>query len=123
MYYGCEALVEINKTGFGTFLEKAALEHYSAMLPSKTTRGISATEKSNSQLAEYTDQYINNYCDKVNFIELIQDWLRFDVSDTTEFDAAMAFGYARMLRKLREQRIVNKTAISKIQDVLKWYKK
>lgn len=123
MYYGCEALIEINRTGFNLWLEKKALENYSAFLPTKSARGITASDKSNSQLAEYTDQYINNYCDKVNFIELIQDWLRFDVSDTTKFDAAMAFGYARMLRKVREERIANKAAITNITDVFKWYKK
>jgi len=123
MYYGCEALIEINRTGFNLWLEKKALENYSAFLPTKSARGITASDKSNSQLAEYTDQYINNYCDKVNFIELIQDWLRFDVSNTTVFDAAMAFGYARMLRKVREERIMNKTAITNINDLFKWYRK
>ena len=122
IYYGCEALIEINRSGFNLWLERNGFIAYSAMLPSKQQRGISATEKSNSQLAEYTDQYINNYVDKVNFIELIEDWLRFDVSNTTDFDAAMAFGYARMLRKVREERVVNKTEIKTITDVFRWYR-
>ena len=44
-----------------------------------------------------TDQYISTKIDNVWFVELIDDWLRFSPNDTTEFDAAMAMGYALMM--------------------------
>jgi hypothetical protein len=122
LYYGCEALIEVNKPALQYFLDKKGLEHYSALLPSKNQRGISASTQSNSYLADITDQYINNYCDKVNFIDLIQEWKAFDVGNTTKSDVAMAFGYARMLCKVKEEKLQNKAKITNIKQIISWYK-
>ena len=122
-YYGCEALIEVNKPALMYFLERIGFEHYAAMLPNKTTRGISASTQSNTYLADVTDQFINNFADTIRFIELIDEWKEFDASDTTKYDAAMAFGYARMLIKYRQEKVKKSIGIKDVKELLSFYKK
>lgn len=97
VYYGCEALIEINKPGCDREFAKRGLEAYSAKLKGEKERGISTTADTNRDLAALTDTYIERHIQKIMFKKLIEDWLRFDVNKTTKFDGAMAVGCALKL--------------------------
>ena len=71
--------------------------------------GISGSAKTHQQIAEITEDYIESNIDNVFFIDLIKDWLDFDISKTTKFDAAMAAGYTL----IADRHIILKNEISK----------
>ena len=68
-------------------------------LPGTIKPGLSGSVKTHQQIAEITEDYIENNIGKVCFPELIKDWLEFDISKTTKFDAAMAAGYTLIADK------------------------
>ena len=61
--------------------------------------GLSGSVRTHQQIAEVTEDYIENHVDNVCFSELLKDWLEFDISKTTKFDAAMAAGYTLIADK------------------------
>lgn len=96
-FYGCNALIENNKPGIIYYLEEKGCADFCFMPPDKNTRGLSATLKTTTYMAELTDQYINDHINNVWYEGLIEEWLQFDPGDTTKSDSAMAAGYALML--------------------------
>ncbi len=97
VYYGCEILIEVNKTGCDREFEKRGLDLYSAKLKGAKDRGLVTNQDTNKDLSGLTDIYIENYAEKSYFKPLITDWLKFDVNKTTKFDGAMAVGIALIL--------------------------
>ena len=88
-------------------------------LPERNQPGIAASPKTHQQIAELTEDYINNNIERVFFKDLVQDWLEFDMSKTTRFDIAMAAGYAL----IADQAKVLKKDISQVRDVSDYFKK
>ena len=68
-------------------------------LPGSSKPGMSGSVKTHQRIAEVTEDYIENNIEKVCFPELLKDWLEFDISKTTKFDAAMAAGYTLIADK------------------------
>lgn len=68
-------------------------------LPGSNKPGISGSIKTHQQIAEITEDYIEHNIDKVYYTELLKDWLEFDITKTTKFDAAMSAGYTLIADK------------------------
>jgi hypothetical protein len=68
-------------------------------LPGSTKPGMSGSVRTHQQIAEVTEEYIESNIEKVCYPELLKDWLEFDISKTTKFDAAMAAGYTLIADK------------------------
>lgn len=98
-YYSCELLFEDNKVGIKTYFEDRGYSAFLMYLPGSTKPGLSGSVKTHQQIAEVTEEYIENYIDNVCFVQLLKDWLEFDISKTTKFDAAMAAGYTLIADK------------------------
>lgn len=92
-FFGCEILSEDNKVGLIKYFEYRGYEKFLTKMPGSNKYGISATVKTHQQIAEVTESYITESVEKVIFMRLLQDWLKFDINKTTKFDAAMASGY------------------------------
>ena len=92
-FFGCEVLSEDNKVGLIKYFEYRGYERFLTKMPNASKYGISATVKTHQQIAEETESYITDNLKKVIFIELLDDWLHFNINKTTKFDAAMAAGY------------------------------
>ena len=92
-FFGCEVLSEDNKVGLIKYFEYRGYERFLTKMPNATKYGISATVKTHQQIAEETENYHLDNLHKVIFIELLDDWLHFNINKTTKFDAAMAAGY------------------------------
>jgi hypothetical protein len=122
-YYGCENLIETQKIGIIKHYETLRCDGFVPYFVNNR-RGIPATRESNEYIGVITDQYINNYIDRVFFIQLCKQWERFKPEDTTEFDGAMSFGYAYMLLKndyKKLQQSVQPQA-TEIGDILSLYR-
>ena len=118
VYYGCQVLVENQKIGIVTYFNDRGYGDFLMWLKDRNQAGIAASPKTHQYIAELTEDYINNYCDRVYFKDLITDWLHFDISDTTRFDAAMAAGYTLIAD--REKMYVRD--IEKVYDVGAYFK-
>jgi hypothetical protein len=94
VYYGCSVLFENNKVGMMHYFNDRGYGQFLMWLPERNQPGVAASPKTHQHIAELTESYISDHWDKVFFKQLIQDWLEFDLTATTKFDAAMAAGYA-----------------------------
>lgn len=98
-YYSCELLFEDNKVGIKSYFEDRGYSNFLMYLPGSAKPGLSGSVKTHQQIAEVTEDYIENNIEKVIYPELLKDWLEFDISKTTKFDAAMAAGYTLIADK------------------------
>jgi len=93
VYYGCQILFESNKNNWKDYFVTRGYEAFLMKLPGYSDYGIPGNKSTHQQLAEVTEEYILNKCDKVFFKDCLTDWLEFDINNTTKFDVAMAAGY------------------------------
>jgi hypothetical protein len=98
-YYSCQVLFEDNKIGIKNYFEDRGYASFLMYLPGSNKPGMSGSVKTHQQIAEVTEDYIETNIDKVYFKSLLKDWLEFDISKTTKFDAAMAAGYTLIADK------------------------
>ena len=63
-------------------------------LPERKEPGIPATPKTHQSIVDHTMEFINDCYQEIDFMALLEDWLQFDITNTTKFDLAMASGYA-----------------------------
>jgi hypothetical protein len=104
VYYGCQILFENQKIGMMHYFNDRGYSNFLMWLPERTQPGIAASPKTHQHIAELTESYINEYYEKVYFKDLINDWLEFDISNTTAYDAAMAAGYALIADQVKQVR-------------------
>ena len=102
VYYGCQILFENNKNNWDIYFKQRGYEAFLMKLEGYPDYGIPGNENTCRQLVEVTEEYINKNIDKVFYKDLIKDWLKFDMANTTKYDLAMAAGYTLIadLRKI-----------------------
>lgn len=118
VYYGANILFENNKIGMLNYFNDRGYEHFLIWLPERTQRGIAATTRAHQEIAELTEEYINNNIDKVYFKDLINDWINFDLSKTTKFDLAMASGYALIADRYK----VARKDMAEVKEVREYFR-
>jgi hypothetical protein len=118
-FFGTEILSEDNKVGLIKYFEYRGYEKFLTKMPNSNKYGISATVKTHQQIAEETETYINDNLHKVVFQNLLEDWLTFDINNTTKFDAAMASGYTLIAASKSRfaQKIEQQQKLYEIRDV------
>lgn len=104
-YYGAKVLIENNKIGLVEYFKQRHYEKFMVKLPNKKEYGIAATKATHQYCAELFESYINLYIDKIDFPRLLNDLIRFDINNTTKFDAYMASSYALMASQAMKERV------------------
>lgn len=123
VYYGCQMLFEDNKIGIQHYFEERGYGAFLMYLPGSPKPGISGSQKTHQQIAEVTEDYIVNHIDRVNFKELLEDWLNFDINNTTKFDAAMAAGYTLIADKgLLKDAVMRKSRMIDVGSMFRKHK-
>jgi hypothetical protein len=118
VYYGCNLLFENQKVGLMHYFNDRGYGNMLMWLPERNQPGVAASPKTHQHIAELTETYVNDYCDKIFFKDVIQELLEFDISNTTAFDGAMALGYAL----IADQAKVQKQDLSVVRDVTDYFK-
>lgn len=118
VYYGCSLLFENNKIGLMHYFNDRGYGQFLMWLPERNQPGIAASPKTHQQIAELTEDYINQNIERVFFKDLVQDWLEFDIANTTRFDIAMAAGYAL----IADQAKVYKKDTTQTREVTEFFK-
>lgn len=89
-YYGCSILVENNKPGIVKYFRNRKYEAFLVHLPGYKEPGIPATPENKQTGCELIEYQVEHKADKIYFIPIIDDLLKFDVNKTKEFDISMA---------------------------------
>lgn len=89
-YYGCGVLMENNKPGILKYFRNRGYEPFLVHLPGYKEPGIPATPENKQMASEFLEHQIEYKSDKIFFIPMIQDFLKFDINKTREFDISMA---------------------------------
>jgi hypothetical protein len=118
VYYGCNLLFENQKVGLMHYFNDRGYGNMLMWLPERNQPGVAASPKTHQHIAELTETYVNDYCDKIFFKDVVQELLEFDISNTTAFDGAMALGYAL----IADQAKVQKQDLSVVRDVTDYFK-
>jgi hypothetical protein len=108
-YLSCQMLYEDNKPKIGDhFIDQG----YGAFLvrDEKGHPGISGSTKTHQVIAEHIEAFIDEHCHRVEFVDMLNDWLKLDLEDTTKFDLGMATGYALIAASKiqRKEKLLNK---------------
>lgn len=118
VFYGCHVLFENNKIGMLRYFEDRGYGNFLMWLPDRQQPGIAASPKTHQYIAELTEAYINDYHEKIYFKDLIQEWLEFDINNTTKSDLAMAAGYTLIADQVK----VNRKDMSTVREVKEFFK-
>ena len=121
VYYGCSVLFENNKIGMLNYFNDRGYGNFLMWLPDRSQPGIAGSQKTHQEIAELTEEYITNNIDRVYFKDLIQDWLDFDIGNTTKFDIAMAAGYALIADRFKVFRKDSKE-VKEVKEYFRSYK-
>lgn len=114
-YFGCQILFESNVDNWKDYFSKHNCEGFLMKLPGEKEAGIYSDGQGQTHqlIADYTEAYINEFIQKVYFIELIEDWLEFDIGNTTKHDDSMAAGYTLIAARQK----IYKRAVDAGRDV------
>ena len=115
VYYGMPILVENNKPGLLRYMKNRGYEQYAMLRPDKrisemgqgdlTTRGIPNTSEDVKQMhAGMIESYVEEYIGETEdgnmgympFNRTLNDWIKFDITKRTDFDATISSGLAIM---------------------------
>ena len=112
-FFGCQALIENNRNNILDYIKYRGYELFAMRIKGRKEPGIPGSTKTIGDIVAFTESYIYNHLHKIYFPDLINDWLKFDPFNTTDFDRAMGAGYtliadARyklLLKKMGEQQL------------------
>lgn len=90
VYYGCSCLYERNKSRLAYYLQERGYYQFLMYLPGEKEPGVYAGTESKTDGLELLQEHVRDNISKTNFSDLIEDWLKFDIADSTENDLSMA---------------------------------
>ena len=107
-FFGCQILIEKQKaTGINDYFRERGFDRFIMDRPDftktkysiQTDKNVAASKGTNHLLAELIAEYLHISCEQIKFIDLLTQLLRFNIENTRDFDAVMAFGYTLMATK------------------------
>ena len=93
VFFGTQVLVENDKRGLFNYFKHRGYDQFLMRMAGRKDPGLPRRAEVGRRIMEYTNDYIYYNINKVFFADLLKDWLRYDPSNTTKYDAAMAAGF------------------------------
>lgn len=120
-FYGCQILFERNVDNWRGYFTSRDCDGFLMKLPGEQDYGLYSDGHKivHQQLADYTEAYINEHIDKVLYKDLLEDWLKFDIGNTTPYDLAMAAGYTLIAAR---EKIYKHESVSIHKDISDYFK-
>jgi hypothetical protein len=123
-FFGCQILPEKQKsTGLEKYFFDNGYDRFIMTRPEftmtkntiQTDKGIAASKQVNHLLAEVIAEYLHIHCERIAFLDLLVQLLGFNIENTRDFDAVMAFGYTLLAaKKPYKPHVVDKTKLVSI---------
>jgi hypothetical protein len=117
-FFGTQVLFENNKPAIQTYFESQKAMKFLYHIKGRKEVGIAGSVVAHDSIFRHTLQYIEDCIDQVDFIEMVEDWMEFDIRNTTKYDMAMATGYAliqadriNVKQEVKEEEILEVTSI------------
>lgn len=104
VYYGCSCLYERNKSRLAYYLQERGYYQFLMYLPGEKEPGVYAGTDSKTDGLELLQDYVRDNISRTYFSDVIEDWLKFDISDSTENDLSMASMWCVVADKNRSVR-------------------
>jgi hypothetical protein len=126
-FFGCQILMENNKQGIIQYFDGSNpfdvnISKFMMYLPGRTEPGIPTTTQTHDSIVDHTNEYIEDSIDKVDYPQLIKDWIQFDINNTTKFDLAMSSGICLIAaNRFRKQEVAIKQEINDLSEVFPVY--
>jgi hypothetical protein len=89
-YSGSPMLFESQKNGVQKYFEERGCLSFLVHLPDYKEPGIPSSEENKRYGVNLTEELINNDLDKVYYSDLLEEWLKFEISNTQKYDLSMA---------------------------------
>jgi hypothetical protein len=118
VYYGCEALYERNKNRLGSYLTERGYADFLMWLPGENEPGVYASTESKGSALELLQEYVKDSVHKVYFDDILEDWLDFDIKDSSPFDISMATLWCEVADKYRTA----KRHTGQVRDITDFFK-
>lgn len=121
-YFGCKILPETQKPKIMDYFRDKGYANFLMKLPGEQEPGIASSPLNKQSASYYVESLINNSIKNILFIDLIEEWLEFNLKDTQEFDLSMAALWTEVAanNKLYSRKPDNK--IIEIGSIFKQYK-
>jgi hypothetical protein len=116
-FYGCQLLHENNKNRLQYYFEDKKLNDFLIRLPGEKEFGINANTETKAAMLELTKEYVKENVDNVWFTDLLEDWLEFDIKESTPYDLAMAAGWCIVADKYK----MIKKNITELKDITQFF--
>jgi hypothetical protein len=126
-FFGCQILMENNKQGIIHYFDGSNpfginLQKFMVYLPGRKEPGIPTTGATHDSIVDHTKEYIEDSIDKVDYPQLIKDWIQFDINNTTKFDLAMSSGICLIAaNRFRKQEVAIKQEINDLSQIFAVY--
>lgn len=120
-YFSCSILVEDQKPNIINYFKDRGYEAFLMVLPGNDKPGISSSPKNKQMACDLVEATIENDIDKVFFIDLIDDWLKFDINKTEPFDLGMASLWTEIACANKLFRHKKETPKTVITDIIRTY--
>jgi len=121
-YFGIPILVENQKRGIIRYFEQRGYAPFLQRIQGYKDAGIPSTEENKHTGLYFIEDMVENHCDRIYFPDLINDLIKFDVTQTQKFDLAMACLWTEFAAKYKVARKTLDTA-TKVTDLFPLYKK
>jgi hypothetical protein len=122
-FFSSQMLFEDNKQGIRTFFDGKNCSKFLLHLPDRKEPGIPATVNTHKAIVDNTEEYIEDCADLVDFPDLIVDWVKFDINNTTKFDLGMASGYALLQAdRIKPAEVKKESKLTEITEVFRIFK-
>lgn len=121
-YFGCKILPETQKPKIMDYFRDKGYGNFLMILPGEQEPGIASSPQSKQSASYYVEALINNNIQNILFLDLIEEWLLFNLKDTQEFDLGMAALWTEVAahNKLYKKKPDNK--VIPINSIFKHYK-
>jgi len=126
-FFGCQILIESNKQGIIQYFEWSNpfglnLTKFMVHLPDRQEPGIPTTGQTHDSIVNHTREYIEDCIDLVDYPELITDWTKFDINNTTKFDLSMSSGICLIAAdRIKKRKVAIKDKITEISEIFPVY--
>ena len=121
-YFGCMVLFESQKQGIKNYFKDRGCNDFLIYLDGYKDAGIPSTPENKRDGMDLIEEMINEDLDKVYFKRLLQDWIKFRITETQKYDPSMGSMWTLYADRYK---VVKRDAIGQlrpISDYVKTYK-
>lgn len=121
-FFGCRMLFETQKIGIKNYFRNRGYAAFLMVLPGEQEPGIASSPNSKQDAAYFVEAVIEDHITKIVFIDLIEDWLKFNIKKTQPFDLGMASLWTEVAANNKLYSVKPNNNVVEISSIFRQYK-